>query len=90
LKVEIPTVATPQSQWMVTRQDKFAYYAPKLTKRTNLFSGPGDLHLWVTKGAYKQPDADAHAMAQGMVSITPLSLDNTSRVDLSILKGLIG
>ncbi|RPH59710.1 MAG: 5'/3'-nucleotidase SurE [Chloroflexi bacterium] len=90
LKVEIPISATPKSGWMVTRQDKISYYTPTLAKRENIFADPSNLEHLVAKGQYSQTDTDAYAMAKGLVSVTPLSLDHTSRVELAEIQKLIG
>jgi broad specificity polyphosphatase/5'/3'-nucleotidase SurE len=41
------------------------------------------------KGQFTQPGTDAYAMAQGYVSITPLSLDHTSRITMDEVQALI-
>jgi len=41
------------------------------------------------RGEYRLSGTDAHAMAQGKVSLTPLSLDMTSRVPIEKLKELL-
>ncbi|MEE8121187.1 MAG: hypothetical protein V3T55_06635 [Anaerolineales bacterium] len=47
------------------------------------------MKLLTRKGEYSQDGTDAHALAQGWVSVTPLSLDLTSRVDLTELRQII-
>jgi 5'-nucleotidase len=90
LKVEIPISATPESGWMVTRQDRISYYTPILAKREDIFADPSRMEHSVAKGQYTQKDTDAYALAKGIVSVTPLSLDHTSRVELAEIQKLIG
>ncbi len=84
LKVEIPSDATPSTPWRVTRISKEKYFIPIPPERTNLEEP------WVL--GYRQathiekfkPGTDAHAIqVERKVSVTPLSLDLTSRVDLT-------
>jgi 5'-nucleotidase len=89
LKIEIPCSATPQSKWVVTRQDRFVYYRPTVEKRPDPFVGKGTIRHLPQKGRYTTNDTDAYAQAQGWVSVTPLSLDLTSRVDLNDLTRIL-
>jgi 5'-nucleotidase len=86
LKVEIPMTATPQSPWMVAVQDRISYYTPKISRRSDVFADAAQVEVQVAKGQYTRRDTDAYALAQGCISITPLSLDNTSRVIPADLK----
>jgi len=89
LKIEIPVSAGESIRWIVTRQDRFAYYHADYADRKDFFTDPADLKLITRKGKYGQEGTDAHALAQGWVSVTPLSLDLTSRVDLKELRRII-
>ena len=40
-------------------------------------------------GRELEPGSDARTMAEGMVAVTPLSLDMTSRVDEETLRALL-
>jgi 5'-nucleotidase len=88
LKIEIPAAATPESEWTVTRQDKIVYYRPTLPG--SLDNPDGEVHFVyrVAKGEYSGMGTDAHALAQGLISVTPLSLDLTSRVSLDDVRRL--
>ena len=85
LKVDVPAAATLESPWQVTRQDRVAYYRLTARPRADLFDGPNQFDHLPQKGKYTAEDTDAYAMAQGIVSVTPLSLDMTSRVRLNEL-----
>jgi 5'-nucleotidase len=85
LKLEVPAFATPETEWVVAPQDKISYYMPSMEKREDLFSGTARLHHTPSKGQYTFEGSDAHALAQGLVSVTPLSYDLTSRVGMENL-----
>jgi 5'-nucleotidase len=89
LKIEIPCVADKNTPWVVTRLDRLMYYEARFSKREDVFSDPTELRLTTRKGEYNKQGTDTHALAQGWVSVTPLSLDLTSRVDLQKLHEMI-
>jgi 5'-nucleotidase len=89
LKIEIPANATIMSGWMVTRQDRFSYYRPSFPKRNNLFNSEARLEYHVSKGQFTRNNTDAYALAKGLISVTPLSLDLSSRVDLAEVEELL-
>ena len=83
LKVDIPCDATPQTPWKITRMSRKRYFEPIVPQRAS-WDSPGMLSYRQTED-YEQdaPDSDAYAMrVQRIVSVTPLSLDLTSRIDL--------
>jgi 5'-nucleotidase len=88
IKIEIPVDATPGSPCAVTRQDPITYYSTEFETRPDPFEGTTQIRSYPAKGKYSQPGTDAHALAQGWVSITPLSLDLTSRVELKLLEDI--
>ncbi len=89
LKIEIPASATTEAGWMVTRQDPMSYYKPVAQRRERLFEEPGRVTYDVAKGQYSEEGTDAYAMAKGLVSVTPLSLNLTSRGALGELQTLL-
>lgn len=82
LKVEVPAGATVETPWRVTRQSRQRYYSPLKPLRQDLgTAGKLDYHRQITDGL--EPDSDVAAtIMDGVVSVTPLSLDLTSRIDL--------
>lgn len=84
LKLEVPASATKDTKTVIARQDKIAYYTVEMEKRLDITSA-GEFKHAALKGQYSQNDTDAYALAQGLVCITPLSLDLTSRVPLEKL-----
>jgi 5'-nucleotidase len=90
LKVEVPQGATPQTPWRVTRLSRTRYYLPQKPERLNL-SDKGTIgYLRQIQPELLEPDSDVKALVDGVVSVTPLSLDITSRVDLDTMTALFG
>jgi 5'-nucleotidase len=87
LKVEVPSDATPETAWTVTRLSRAKYYVPVTPQRRRL-DEPGTVGYEVisdSKGL--EPDSDAYALRVARkVAVTPLSLDLTSRVDIAELE----
>ncbi len=90
LKIEVPLAATPESAWRITRLGRRSYYIPVPPQRERLedeghvdYTANADLSL------YTDADTDIGALLQGLVSVTPLSLDMTSRVNLDDLRALL-
>ena len=89
LKLEIPLSANPATRCVITRQDRLMYYRPELQEREELFGTPAQVSYLPSKGEYSNKNTDAFAMAQGWVSITPLSFDLTSRTPMSALSEIL-
>ena len=85
LKVEIPEGATPQTPWRVTRLSRTRYYLPQRPDRDSLGDKAHIGYQQMIEPDRLEPDSDVRALMEGVVSVTPLSLDMTSRVDLSEL-----
>ncbi len=79
LKLEIPCGATTETRLVVTRQDRLAYYQAVVEPRENMFGTKLEITQIPSKGKYSATNTDAFALAEGLVSVTPLSLDLTSR-----------
>lgn len=86
LKVDVPSDATPQTPWKVTRLSRARYYLPVAPERRRL-DEPGRVDYEVSlESAQLEPGSDAYVLrVERQVSVTPLSLDMTSRVDLEEL-----
>lgn len=89
LKIEVPAAATPATGWVVTRQDRIYYYSSFPAPRRDRTTEPGVFEHGVAKGHFSAPDTDAHALAHGLVAVTPLSTDLTSRTQLDALATLL-
>lgn len=89
LKIDVPAAATIETPWMVTHQDRLAYYQPQVPPGRDAFQGANKFTHWQQKGRYVEEGSDAFALAQGFVSVTPLSLNLTSRTSLADLSDLL-
>lgn len=90
LKIEVPAEATPQTAWQTTRLSTLRFYEPT-PPQENQERGVKGLGYEIARD-YDQspPGTDSHSIVnQGLVSVTPLSLDLTSRVDLEELNRLL-
>jgi len=90
LKVEIPSGATPQTPWKLTRLSRQPYFPPVKPER-NSWEEPAKVGFDVRNSFEDEPqDSDAYALRiNRVVSVTPLSLDLTSRVDFHELEKLL-
>ncbi len=89
LKVDIPSDATPQTPWQVTRLSRQPYFTPTRPNRSDL-SIPERVGYERNPNLNCEPDSDVYALrVKRMISVTPLSLDLTSRVALEELNELL-
>lgn len=91
LKVDVPVDATPQTPWEITRIGSHRYYEPVKPTRAN-WEEPTvvDYALAELKPEDVAQDSDVYALRfKKVVSVTPLSLDMTSRVDFKELDKLL-
>jgi 5'-nucleotidase len=84
LKVDVPCDATKDTLWKVTRISRQQYFVPLKPKRAHL-GEPTQLGYRRTEVTESMgPGSDAYAIhVERVVSVTPISLDLTSDVDLS-------
>jgi 5'-nucleotidase len=81
LNVNVPLGATPETPWRVTRLSRRVYYVPVPPKRERL-DIPARVGYEVRMPELLEEDSDVHALRiDRVVSVTPLSLDQTSRLD---------
>jgi 5'-nucleotidase len=83
LKVDVPCDATPDTHWGITRLSHQRYFEPTAPKRAS-WDVPARVGYRTVDGdLHEPPDTDVYALrVQRIVSVTPLSLDLTSRIDL--------
>ncbi len=86
LKVDVPSNATTETPWQITRLSRGRYYLPKKPVRERL-DAPADLDYEVVGDLSEHgDDSDAHVLrVERRVAVTPISLDMTSRVGLGDL-----
>ncbi len=91
LKVEVPKDATPETPWRLTRVSRQRYHHPIAGHRRSLAdSCPLGYEVRVEDFATLEPDSDIYAVVvDRVVSVSPLSLDLTSRVDIARLADLL-
>ncbi len=82
LKVDVPYDATPQTDWDITRLARDRYYVP-YAHRTGSLEETGSIRARLQVDIeHLIPKTDLHCLLnQRKVSVTPLSLDMTSRVE---------
>lgn len=81
LKIDVPQSATPQTPWRWTRMSRQRYFVPvKPHRRRPGDPGPMGFEIRVDLQTL-EPDSDIRAVAvDGVVSVTPLTLDMTAPV----------
>ncbi len=90
LKLEIPCDATPHTPWRITRMSRQRYYQVLPSGRRYLAEAQRLGYDMVIDHTTLEPDSDIQAvLVDRCVSVTPLSLDLTSRVAFSMLESLL-
>ena len=87
LKVDVPSDATPETAWLVTRVARQGYYEPLAPQRQswNVAARLGYKEVAVLDG--EDEDSDVVVLRKHRkVAVTPISLDMTSRVNLAELE----
>ena len=85
LKVDIPALAQVQTPWQLTRVARQRYYDPLPPLRVS-WDQPGPVRYHENMILDPDMNSDVYVLrTKGLVSVTPLSLGMTSRVDFEIL-----
>lgn len=84
LKVDVPADATPETPWTVTHLSRNRYYEPVAPKRET-WDDPAKISYKITgEPEADEVQSDVYTLkVKKMVSVTPLSLDMTARVNLA-------
>lgn len=90
IKLDVPQDATLETPWTLTRQSRQRYYVPKPAERA-VVSDRGPVGYEIR---YRPEDlevgSDLHALLiEKKVSVTPISIDLTSRTDFNALEALL-
>ncbi len=82
IKIEIPSDATPETAWEITRLSPYRYYLPSPPKRSS-WDEPGRVGYTIPEDLEIFPhDSDVYAvLVKRRVAVTPLTLDMTAPVD---------
>ena len=91
LKIDVPSDATPLTEFKITRLAKVGYYGKAIDNPgVDTRLGDGETIIEVDAAAL-DPESDIYALTiDKVVSVTPLSADLTSRVKLFELQELLG
>ena len=83
IKVDVPSDASPQTPWMTTRLSMSRYYEPVPPTRKS-WDKPGVVgYRLADESPQELENSDVYVLrVKRWVSVTPLSLDLTSRIDL--------
>lgn len=90
LKVEIPASATKETPWKTSKLSPFRFYEP-IPSRINAELGQKGIGYDVSEiWKESEPGTDIYdVLVEGLVAVTPLSLDLTSRINLEELESFI-
>jgi 5'-nucleotidase len=90
LKVDIPSEATTETPWTVTRVSRRRYFEPLAPERASWLTPALLGYRQVDDHRDDSPDSDSYALrVRRVVSVTPLSLDMTARIDLGDFEKLL-
>ena len=90
IKIDVPTGATPQTPWVITKQSRQRYYVPVAANRASLSDrGPVGYDIRYREEDL-EPGSDLYVLlVEKKVSVTPISIDLTSRTDFQELRDLL-
>lgn len=90
LKIDVPWEATTETDWRMTRVSRRRVYWPTRPERVSM-GDTGKLgYEYRTDPADAEPDSDVYTlMHDKLISVTPMSLDMTSRTDFYRLRQII-
>lgn len=90
LKIDVPWQAALDCEWRITRVSRRRVYWPTRPERASLGSTGKLGYHYKADPANAEPDSDVYAlMHDKVISVTPMSLDMTSRTDLSRLHQIL-
>ena len=89
LKIDVPEQATPETEWKLTKVARCGYYFKDFEKPdANPRFNDGKTKIIINEKQLEK-DTDIHAFAiQKLISVAPISVDISSRVELEELKTL--
>ncbi len=90
LKIDIPWEATLETEWRMTRVSRRRVYWPTRPERASLHADGKLGYEFKADPSKAEPDSDVYAlMHDQVISVTPMSLDMSSRTDLFRLRQII-
>jgi len=90
LKIDVPLGATVETEWRMTRLSRRRVYWPTRPERAKI-GDTGKLgYKYQADPSQAEPDSDVYALLHDkVISVTPISLDMTSRTDLFRLRQIL-
>ena len=83
LKIDVPWRATSDTEWRLTRLSRRRVYWPTRPERLALHESAKLGYQYNSDPSAAEPDSDVFALLNdGVISVTPISLDMTSRTDM--------
>lgn len=90
LKIDVPLGTTEDTEWRMTRLSRRRVYWPTRPERIALNDVGKIGYHYNTEPSKAEPDSDVYALlVDKVVSVTPMSLDMTSRTDMFRLRQII-
>jgi len=90
LKIDVPLSVTEDTEWRMTRLSRRRVYWPTRPERIALNDVGRIGYHYNTEPSKSEPDSDVYALlVDKVVSVTPISLDMTSRTDMFRLRQII-
>jgi len=90
IKVDVPANATPDTPWVITSLSRARFYEAILPERQS-WDQPGIMGYRITDAwQHAEEDSDVYAVrVKKLVSVTPISLDMTSRTAFKEVEALL-
>ncbi len=83
LKIDVPWGAIAETEWRLTRLSRRRVYWPTRPERLALHDSAKLGYHYNSDPSAAEPDSDVYALLNdGVISVTPISLDMTSRTDM--------
>lgn len=90
LKIDVPWGATRETDWRMTRLSRRRVYWPTRPERVSLHDTGKLGYQYNAEPADAEPDSDVYALlVDKVISVTPMSLDMTSRTDMFRLRRIM-
>lgn len=90
LKVDVPSDATPETPWRLTRVSRHVYFTIVPPQQANVTDPAAMDYAPLAHPERTEPDSDIYALAvDRVVSVAPLSLDLTSRINREEMEALL-
>ena len=90
LKIDVPRGAAPETEWRLTRLSRRRVYWPTRPERAALHDSGKLGYQYNSDPTAAEPDSDVYALLNDkVISVTPMSLDLTSRTDMFRLSQIL-